>query len=290
MRALTCSDVEAQIDLHAAGECSAAESAAISRHLEQCERCAQTFREAQQAIGLLDAHSQQAERLERLHDRLEVVRKSPPRGTRILPFFRSAAALAAMLLVVVGLFVWLHRQPPGKGELIAGRDDARASADRADLRKWSRSVLGEAELRKGTARSTPDHEKVLGPAARDGDPGEVVFWSSPHARWKATSPRRIELAAGALLLSVRQDPGKSGTQVEVLTRSGAAATAGGAFFIEVQIGGPRPAQDRKPGGKGATQMVVIVLEGQVKLVNPFGTVTGSRGDRLSASEKAAPKK
>ena len=59
----TCEQVEAWIDLYAAGEADAPTRAAVGRHLKACPSCAESHGQAQQLLGLLDQHFQESERL-----------------------------------------------------------------------------------------------------------------------------------------------------------------------------------------------------------------------------------
>jgi hypothetical protein len=107
MNPLTCPDVEARLDLFAADECDPAEAAAIRRHLADCPRCTAACGESRQLVGLLDLRFQEPERLRRLERRIAA--EGQPRR-RILSFpsgLRHVAALAAMLLLTVGLTGWL---------------------------------------------------------------------------------------------------------------------------------------------------------------------------------------
>src|SRR6516225_7973759 len=108
MNPWTCAQVEEQIDLYAAGECDAPDRQAVEQHVQTCEPCAEKLRAAQHLRGLLDLHFREEEQLQRLRSRLEVEQhKLPFKKPGLVPFLRKAAALAAMLLVVVGLFQWL---------------------------------------------------------------------------------------------------------------------------------------------------------------------------------------
>jgi hypothetical protein len=109
MSPLTCQQIEAQIELYAAGACDPRTDGAIREHLALCPACALADREARQLIGLLDVRFQEPERLERLHARLQA--ESQRRTRRWSPMWRPVAALAAMLLLTVGL-AWSVR--PGE--------------------------------------------------------------------------------------------------------------------------------------------------------------------------------
>ncbi len=107
MSPLTCPDVEARLELYAAGECDPAEAEAVRRHLAGCPRCAASCEEARQLIGLLDVRLQEPERLRRLEGRLDAEAAPRRRVLRFPSGLRRAVALAAMLLLTVGLVGWL---------------------------------------------------------------------------------------------------------------------------------------------------------------------------------------
>ncbi len=108
----TCDKVEGWIDLYAAGEADGPTRAAVGRHLKACPACAESHQHAQQLLGLLDQGAQESERLERLWSRLgaEPVRARRPASLRLW----RAAALAASVLVAVGLSGWLGLGGPGE--------------------------------------------------------------------------------------------------------------------------------------------------------------------------------
>ena len=71
MTPLTCSEVEARLDLHAAGEGDETERAALERHLASCPKCRQAHHDARQLLALLDLQFQEPDRLARLQRRLD---------------------------------------------------------------------------------------------------------------------------------------------------------------------------------------------------------------------------
>src|SRR5262245_33955104 len=110
MSALSCPEVEPLIDLHAAGECDAATGAAVRAHLAACPDCARAHEEARQLQALLDVHHRAPAGLRRLEQRLREEDRRRGR-TRLLPLGHRVAAVAALVLLTVGL-AWLLR-PPG---------------------------------------------------------------------------------------------------------------------------------------------------------------------------------
>ena len=70
MNAITCQEVQEQLDLLAAGECDRPTQEALESHLQQCQACAATYAESRRVLGLLDLHLRQ-DGLERLQQRIE---------------------------------------------------------------------------------------------------------------------------------------------------------------------------------------------------------------------------
>jgi hypothetical protein len=113
MTSFTCDEVEARLDLSAAGECDLAEQSAIDAHVQHCPRCAEALNEARSALELLDLHWQAPAALERLHARLEDARQEEQaapdgavisfRPVRLVSFVRRFAAVAALLLTPSGI-------------------------------------------------------------------------------------------------------------------------------------------------------------------------------------------
>jgi hypothetical protein len=122
MTPLSCSQVEEQIELYAAGECEAPLRAAIEQHLAHCPVCARSLEESQRLIGLLDLHGQQADGLRRLHAR--IAEEARPRRARrvVQQIWQPMRALAALLLVTLGLTWWLsplrQSEPDMRGQLV----------------------------------------------------------------------------------------------------------------------------------------------------------------------------
>jgi hypothetical protein len=107
MNPLTCPEVQEQIELYAAGECGAPEQAAIRQHLAHCPACFRIQQEAREMLGLLEVRLREKEGLQRLQARLRSG-EDRPRSVKLLPFARRLSAVAAMLLLAVGLSVWFR--------------------------------------------------------------------------------------------------------------------------------------------------------------------------------------
>jgi hypothetical protein len=109
MKPLSCLEVLEQIELYATGECDETEKSAIRQHLAHCPACFRAEQEARAMLGLLDLRLQEPDRLRRLQARL-CTEEGRPRSVTLLPFARRIAAIAAMLLLAVGLSVWFRVQ------------------------------------------------------------------------------------------------------------------------------------------------------------------------------------
>jgi putative zinc finger protein len=108
---MTCAEFQDQIELYAAGECDEPEQAAIRQHLAHCPACLRIEQEAREMLGLLEVHLREKESLQRLQARLRS-EEDRPRTVKLLPFARRVAAVAAMLLLAVGLSVWFRSPDP----------------------------------------------------------------------------------------------------------------------------------------------------------------------------------
>jgi hypothetical protein len=200
MSPLTCSDLESRIDLFTADECGTDEADAIRRHLGECPHCAAACDEARQVVHLLDLRLQEPDRLRRLHARLAAEAATRRRVLRLSVPLRRAAALAAMLLVTLGLVGWLTpglRMAETDGGLVAvlapqARLNPGMEMARAD-RKQTPDV--ELALRLRNTGGRPLRVWVEGPQAdlslEVSGPGT---FSRPVAEEPAPHPRAVTLA------------------------------------------------------------------------------------------------
>ncbi len=106
MTPITCADVRERLELFALDECEPGEGPAVAAHLAGCPDCRAALADVRQVIDLVAMHAQAPARLRRLHaalpSRARPLPASRPRAW-VLPFFRRAAAVAAALLVMLGL-------------------------------------------------------------------------------------------------------------------------------------------------------------------------------------------
>lgn len=108
----TCEDVAPLIDLFAAGECGPGEEKAVRAHVPACPACRAALDEARQLQGLLDIQFGQPAALEWLSKKLKA---DPRRGGASVPWLlplRQFAAVAALLLVAMGLALFLPSAVP----------------------------------------------------------------------------------------------------------------------------------------------------------------------------------
>jgi anti-sigma factor RsiW len=103
MNPLSCADVAEQIELYALHECDPTTGAAVAQHLAGCLACARAYREAGHMLMLLDLTERGPALLGRLETRIAAQARQvrPPHLVR--PPVRRTLALAAMLLITLGL-------------------------------------------------------------------------------------------------------------------------------------------------------------------------------------------
>jgi ferric-dicitrate binding protein FerR (iron transport regulator) len=249
MSPLTCDEVEAQIDLYAAGEGDAAERAAIQMHLTRCPACTRTYREAQQLAGLLDLHFQEPERLRRLHARLDGPERRVLRLPRVPAAPRRAAALAALILLTVG-FQFLA--PPARqtgGESFAVSAGPRALPGGPDAKEMfiAAAVRGNGQ------------EQTRGPQPL----GATLLWASPDADWHAVGERQVELQGGELWWNVASptvEPGRPLPPFEVTTPAGTVKAREAQFAVAV-----RPVPRVEAEGMPQTAITVKAYAGVVEV-------------------------
>jgi hypothetical protein len=111
MNALTCNQVQDDIELFAAEECDAPTRAAIQRHLAGCPACNAVLDEARQMLGLLTLRLREPAGLARLQQRLGAEARKRERPAIIL-FVGRVTAFAAVLLLTVGMYFWFS--PAGR--------------------------------------------------------------------------------------------------------------------------------------------------------------------------------
>jgi hypothetical protein len=269
MKTLACDDVEAQIELYAAGECDPAASAAVRAHLAGCDRCGRSMEEARRLLGLLDARYQEQERLTRLWDRLETEEGRPfwPPSMKH-PWLRRAVALAAMLLLVVGLFGWLSGDRSGTGP---GTTELQLAVNRhRDFTRWPQHVIAEPAEPRG--RRVAALEKGQGPS------DAVIIRSAPGALWRRGPGRQVILRAGELLVQVKNSEGPGVVSFEASTPAGLVSARKASFLIGAQQG---------PFGRWT---FVVVRQGKAQLANKGGRVEGAAGAVLWVIEDRPPNK
>jgi hypothetical protein len=122
MNAMSCHEVEEQLDLLAAGECDPPTRLAVEQHLEHCPACSASYADSRRLHNLLDLNWNEAGP-PRLRERIEHSAGVPASAGRQLgrrlilsPFVRRAVAVAALLLLTVGLIWWLPKRQPNLSE------------------------------------------------------------------------------------------------------------------------------------------------------------------------------
>jgi hypothetical protein len=106
MNAMTCEEVQEQLDLLAAGECDPPTKDALEQHLGTCPACSASYALSQHLLGLLDLHWNE-QGIERLRQRIEQQARPAQKKPRFIrPFIHRSVAVAALLLIAVGLMLW----------------------------------------------------------------------------------------------------------------------------------------------------------------------------------------
>jgi hypothetical protein len=125
MNAITCQQVEEHLDLLAAHECDRPTRRAVEQHLETCAACAASYAASEWLQGLLELHWNEADRLERLHRRLDEADRQTRQPRRLaIPWMKRVGSLAALVLVTWGLTLLL----PSGNDQPAGNELALAAA------------------------------------------------------------------------------------------------------------------------------------------------------------------
>jgi hypothetical protein len=171
MKPLSCSEVKSLVYMYAAGECESEEADAIRQHLADCPRCAAACDEARQFLGLLDLRLQEPERLRRLEDRIAAEAKPRRRVLRFPATLRPVAALAALLLLTVGLIIWLKKDSlPAErdGVQVAERDGVQmAERDGAQIAEGGLVAMLRDEPFRGELEAVPGAASELRGAKKE---------------------------------------------------------------------------------------------------------------------------
>jgi hypothetical protein len=184
MNPLNCQDVEAQLDLYAAGECIEPARTAIAQHLAGCPACTRAKDEAERLAGLLDLRFRETNSLRMLHARLEGEGKPRTATVRFAPVVARLAALAALLLLTVGL-LWSIR--PGWPPEETGREQPVAVA----LLSLDRSFAEQmAEVK------APGPERLPAHGHDDVRPKELTFTLDLGGKTPDAFRRQLREAAG----------------------------------------------------------------------------------------------
>jgi hypothetical protein len=179
MSPLTCQEAEAQLV-----------RSAVRRHLETCPACTAAHQQTQQLIGLLDLHFQEPERLERLFARLETEPVRRAASPRVLPFLRRAAALAALVLVTVGVTRLLGPHPWPE----AGSPPVLAMALQIGPAQSAPAPLKDRDPREKMLPGGKIDKSVVGPVAAAMKKVTLAF--EPKGQTPAEFRRHLRAAAG----------------------------------------------------------------------------------------------
>src|SRR5262249_4880478 len=221
MTPLSCDEVRTQIDLYAAGECGEPARSAIGRHLTRCPGCARAHEEARQLVGLLDLRFGEPRRLERLRDRIEAEARPRPARLRLLRFPRQVAALAALLLLAVGVLF---------------------SASPAEVAPAPGAVQARSALKGAAppgAREFAPRDLLLPPGPTKLENGATVRFA-PGSLGQIEDGRRVKLSAGAVWVRVKHPPARPERTppFEVQTPAGTVSTEAADLFVAGRPPGP----------------------------------------------------
>jgi hypothetical protein len=262
MTLLTCSEVEARLDLHAAGEGDETERTALEKHLASCASCRRAHHEARQVLALLDVQFQEPDRLERFERRLDQEERRQRSAPRILRFSRPVASLAAMLLLALGL------AGPLPSPVVRPQPAPFAEAP------WAVESHASALL-------APKSMVARGPGERD-EPTlmrGLTVQPAKGSTWSIVSSNEIELRSGRF--QVRFDPpytsGKPSPPLTVKTDAAVLTTRAADFAVTVT------------SGRAGPKVEAFIQWGQVELRNDLGRSTGQRGEVLEARPREVPR-
>jgi hypothetical protein len=184
MNAMTCEEVQEQLDLLAAGECDPPTKDALEQHLGVCPACSASYAQSQRLLGLLDLHWND-QGVERLRQRIEQQARPAHQKSgsqtqfgnqrRVRPFIHRSVAVAALFLIAVGLMLWApiwDTDRRGSGPALALLVHARKEIQAPELDKHQELVKGHAAQKVMViplaARGGAAFRRELDQAQRDG--------------------------------------------------------------------------------------------------------------------------
>ena len=231
MTSPTCHQLEEQLPLFALGECEEPLRSAMADHVVSCPDCARSLEQFRQLFGLLDEKFQEAERLNRLFARLEKASFRPQNLPRVLHFPKSLVALAAMLLLAVGL-TWLA---PGGGSV-------------------------EVPVIPGPLEALPMR-------ASKGPEAAVTLWSSPYQPGQRMARAGMVFPSGRTWICVEPtNPGAS--PVTVTTLGGDLRLTTGCLFVAARADGVVVMVLRGEAALGAGEEQVVGHAGDLLVGQP----------------------
>jgi hypothetical protein len=152
---MNCTAVEDLLALYAAGECDHGVKKDIRAHLLECTPCQQKLDEVRQVVGLLDLHHRAEAGLARLKQSLQREVQRRPAVIHRWPHVQRLAAVAALLLVVLGLGLWLPVLSPSTAP--APRLElALALRQAAPTRKGNHQQMKVAPVEAGSLKPSPE--------------------------------------------------------------------------------------------------------------------------------------
>jgi hypothetical protein len=223
MNAWTCADAEEHLELYAAGECEPDTRRALEAHLAGCASCRKALAEVRQVLGLLELRAREPVALWRLRGLVERDARRQ-RLRRLTVIGRRASALAALLLLTVGLAGWLPR--PGGGpvpeplQMVVELGSAGRGVPAAPARGGPEALKGQF-----------NHEQVADVVRKDGVP---VY----HLDLDGRTPGEFRRALAARSRNLPPPPTVS-LKVELRNLTGRTLEVGGAgAAVLLELHGP----------------------------------------------------
>jgi hypothetical protein len=217
MSTLTCNQVLEEIELYAAGECDPAQREAIEQHIAGCTSCAGALEEAREVVGWVTLSMREPAALERLRDSVAKEARRPRQSRHLLVL--KVAAMAAVLLLTVGLFFWMSPDRDQPRPILAA-----AEIGPAPGAVYSVATANQIDVQRGEVlvRVAPDSPQAAAFEVRTpagtatAERGEFIVGVAPGG------PVSIKVLSGEV--SLRNEHGKTqGRRGESMTAAGDAA-------------------------------------------------------------------
>jgi len=247
MTPLTCTETDALLDLYAADACDAAETAAVSAHLATCPSCEAAVERSRELIAGLDWRARETPARERLRDAIEAEARPrfQPRATPVM-WSRRLGALAALLLVVLGLTVLLVPTPQGFDAPLF----ASLAADKAMMElAIPKPAHGGQDVQIARAAGGPARVPI---EVHNAGSRPVHLSLNGSLSIEARGPGRLRGSVAAVPAEVTVKPGET----ERITLRGVTATVPGLYSLGLWAEARLLATDAEPERRGRQWLAV----------------------------------